>query len=227
MAASIVQLDIISQGDLNGNTRLLSYSVLVVFFHLLFELRINKSFCKYVTIIQRAVVEIRVFFLISALGIVAFTLAMTHLLHACPLDGCTPDPDADDFPTHFLEQSRPFAQNVLITLINVAFNKGDDNWRLTWIESRLRFIEAAENMSHQVPGFRNTLDLFPKEIYFSATEKEVECYNAKNPSKKSITRDDAEDNEDKMSVNQGENTLPLQILLLAMDQIQGSILSLT
>ncbi|KAI8599250.1 hypothetical protein EDD21DRAFT_165083, partial [Dissophora ornata] len=77
--------------------------------------------------------------------------------------------------------------NVLIALINVAFAKGDDGWRLVWIESRLRYIESAENMSYHIPGFRQTYDYFPKEIYFSATPKQVHAYRKKYHAKDSAT----------------------------------------
>ncbi|KAI1311611.1 hypothetical protein EDD11_003351 [Mortierella claussenii] len=69
--------------------------------------------------------------------------------------------------------------NVLIALINVAFGKGDDGWRLTWIESRLRYIESAENMSYYIPGYRQTYRCFPKDIYFTATPQEVRAYQDK------------------------------------------------
>ncbi|KAF9340197.1 hypothetical protein BGX26_009076, partial [Mortierella sp. AD094] len=70
----------------------------------LFELRINKSVCKYVTIIQQAVIEIRVFFFILAGGIVAFTIAMQHLFWSCPYtDGeKTCNQPTTDFPRDFL-----------------------------------------------------------------------------------------------------------------------------
>ncbi|KAF9290051.1 hypothetical protein BGZ68_008009 [Mortierella alpina] len=73
--------------------------------------------------------------------------------------------------------------NVLIALINKAFGKGDNAWRLDWIEARLHYIETAENFSYHVPGFRETYNCFPKEIYFfskaqeekiRASEKKVE-----------------------------------------------------
>jgi hypothetical protein len=64
-------------------------------------------------------------------------------------------------------------------LINVAFGKGDDGWRKAWIEARLRYIELAENLSYHLPGFRQTYDCFPKEIYFTASAKEVDRYNEK------------------------------------------------
>ncbi|KAF9925247.1 hypothetical protein BGZ67_008797 [Mortierella alpina] len=66
--------------------------------------------------------------------------------------------------------------NVLIALINKAFTKGDDDWRLDWIESRLHYIELAENLSYHIPGFRQTHDWFPKEIYFTAKAEDVEEY---------------------------------------------------
>ncbi|KAG9320090.1 hypothetical protein KVV02_003902 [Mortierella alpina] len=68
-------------------------------------------------------------------------------------------------------------------LINVAFGKGDDGWRLAWIESRLRYIEAAENLSYHIPGFRQSHNCFPKEIYFSTTSQKVRAYRKKQHAK--------------------------------------------
>ncbi|KAG0248229.1 hypothetical protein BG011_000329 [Mortierella polycephala] len=70
--------------------------------------------------------------------------------------------------------------NVLIALINVAFAKGDDGWRLSWIESRLRYIESAENMSYHIPGFRQTYNWFPEEIYFTASPHQLQAYREKH-----------------------------------------------
>jgi len=99
------------------------------------------------------------------------------------------DPVSDDFVSYngafhvmmvlYFFTSVVLMLNVLIALINVAFNKGDDGWRLVWIESRLRYIEAAENMSYHIPGFRRTYDYFPDEIYFSVTHKQVQEINRK------------------------------------------------
>ncbi|KAF9138335.1 hypothetical protein BGX30_009264 [Mortierella sp. GBA39] len=213
LVASAIQLNSISNGDLKGNTRVMSASVLAVFLHMLFELRIYKQVCKYVMIIQQTVIEIRGFFIIFAGGLLAFTIATEHLLRACPVEGC--ERDDTDFPRHFFfamsatyffmggrydPVSPLFDQpdagfhlmmivyffftvivmlNVLIALINVAFTKGDDGWRLAWIESRLRYIESAENMSHRIPGFRQAHDWFPKQIYFSATPQQVRDYQEK------------------------------------------------
>ncbi|KAG0242247.1 hypothetical protein BG011_003365, partial [Mortierella polycephala] len=89
IVASVDQLVVIYQNDAYGNTRLLSFSVLAIFLHMLFEMRIIKSVCKYVTIIQQSIIEIRAFFFIFAGGLVAFTIATLHLLRACPVsEGC-------------------------------------------------------------------------------------------------------------------------------------------
>ncbi|KAF9903355.1 hypothetical protein EC991_003894 [Linnemannia zychae] len=199
MGASIDQLVIILKKGLSGNVRSLSFSVLIVFMHMLFELRINKSVCKYVIIIQQAFVEIQVFFVIFAAGILVFTLAFVHMLHACPYGDCEQDPNAT-FPINFFGAVSAtyffmdwavhvmmiifffftviLLLNVLIALINKAHTKSDDDWRLVWIESRLRYIEAAENMSHLIPGFRETYNWFPKEIYFTAKIQQVKEYCA-------------------------------------------------
>ncbi|ORZ09337.1 hypothetical protein BCR41DRAFT_388308 [Lobosporangium transversale] len=215
MAAGIHQLIVIFNSDQFGNTRLVSFSVLVVFLHMLFELRVNEMVCKYVTIIQHATKEIQVFFVIFATGVIAFTIGILHLLHACPTSGCERIEDEGYLPLHFFGalsatyfmmggrydpvdpkfSSQDWAfhimmmifffftvilmLNVLIALINVAFTKGDDGWRLTWIESRLRYIEAAENMSYHIPGYRETYDCFPREIYFTATTQQMKAYQAK------------------------------------------------
>lgn len=72
--------------------------------------------------------------------------------------------------------------NVLIALVNVAFTNGDESWRFIWHDNRLRYIEAAENVTLCIPGFRRTHSWFPKQIYYTATQKEVEDYEAKNSS---------------------------------------------
>ncbi|CAO3570467.1 unnamed protein product [Mortierella alpina] len=214
IASSIDMLVILENDDSAANTRSLSFTVLVVFLHTLFELRIYKSVCKYVTIIRESVAEIRAFFFIFAGGLVAFTIATLHLLRACPTPGACEEPTTK-FEGHFIgalsatyffmggrydpvqdefgSQDWGFhlmmmvyffftvivMLNVLIALINVAFAKGDDGWRLAWIESRLRYIEAAENLSYHIPGFRQSHNCFPKEIYFSATSQQVRAYHKK------------------------------------------------
>ncbi|KAG0324452.1 hypothetical protein BGZ99_001790 [Dissophora globulifera] len=228
LAGSAVQLfNIYTETD--GNIQVISFSVLAVALHLLLELRIIKSVCKYVTIIQKAIVEIQVFFIVFAFGILVFAIATLHMTTACAYRGdckaCLQDLTdptspgnctAVDFPknlffavsaTYFFMSGRydPVSNeftdmsnwgfqimmiafffftvilmmNVLISLVNVAFDKGGDDWRLVWIESRLRYIESAENMSYHIPGFRQTYNCFPDVIYYTATEKQVKEYRDK------------------------------------------------
>ncbi|KAF9977378.1 hypothetical protein BGZ75_010326, partial [Mortierella antarctica] len=218
VCTSIQQMLVLRENNPNGYTKTLSFAVLIVFLHALFELRVFKSVCKYVSIIQHTVVEIRAFFFIFAAGIIAFAIATLHLLRACPvLDGCkeltikfsgnffgalsttyffmggryddvAEDFDSDGWEFHLMMAIYLFFTvivmlNVLIALINVAFTKGDDSWRLVCIESRLRYIESAENMSYHIPGFRQSYNWFPKEIFYSATPKEVKAYREKYGSK--------------------------------------------
>ncbi|OAQ24254.1 hypothetical protein K457DRAFT_129940 [Linnemannia elongata AG-77] len=217
LAGSINQLCIIyGNTPPGGNPALLSFSVLFVFLHFLFELRVNKSVCHFVTIIIQIFEKIKVFFFIFAGGILAFTIAILHLLRSpansspsCTGDAC----EQIDFPLNFLRAMSatyffmggiydPISPlfntdrvafhlmmivfffftvilmlNVLISLISLAFSDGDETWRLTWIENRLRYVESAENMSYHIPGFRERHNWFPKEIYYSATPQQVRDYN--------------------------------------------------
>ncbi|KAG0292597.1 hypothetical protein BGZ97_005549, partial [Linnemannia gamsii] len=70
-----------------------------------------------------------------------------------------------------------------------------------WIESRLRYIESAENLSYHIPGFRRTYDWFPNQIYFTVTAKEYEEYIKKHPrretKKKHYNKHDDGDEDDK------------------------------
>ncbi|KAG0249097.1 hypothetical protein BG011_009599 [Mortierella polycephala] len=215
LAASINHFLILSgtitgQTPDDGNAGLLSFSVLFVFLHFIFELRFSKRICQFVTIIVYAFVEIRMFFFLSAGVIFAYTIAIMHLLHSCPFKMCVePDPPTN-FPTHFYGalsatffymagrynsvddefDSNNWAfqtlmmgyyffmvvlmLNVLIALINNAFNDGAATWHATWLESRIRVIETVEDIS-----FREHYNWFPDEIYYSVLGKQIEVYQAK------------------------------------------------
>ncbi|KAF9289370.1 hypothetical protein BGZ68_009484 [Mortierella alpina] len=214
LAGSILQLFNITNERDDGQVYLLSFSVLFIFIHFLFELRISKTVCHFVTIIIRIIGEIRVFFIVFSAGIIAFTIAILHMLHACPTDGCKRA--QSKFPLHFFgafsstyffmggrydsvsdefdEQEWSFHAmmiiyffftailllNVLIALINVAFEVGDNNWRMVWLENRLAYVESAENMTYHIPGFRQAHNWFPREIYYSSPISKVRDYKAKH-----------------------------------------------
>ncbi|KAF9318690.1 hypothetical protein BG003_010726 [Podila horticola] len=82
--------------------------------------------------------------------------------------------------------------NVLIALVNVAFTTGDERWRVIWHENRLRYIESAENVTMNIPGFRKTHSWFPNQVYYTATQKEVEEYETKygKPVTSQLARED-------------------------------------
>ncbi|ORZ26394.1 hypothetical protein BCR41DRAFT_348212 [Lobosporangium transversale] len=72
--------------------------------------------------------------------------------------------------------------NVLIALMNVAFNVGDETWRLVWTENRLRYVESAENLLYHDPAFLDYFQvrsLFPERIYYMATPQEQKDFYAK------------------------------------------------
>ncbi|KAG0198363.1 hypothetical protein BGX28_008197 [Mortierella sp. GBA30] len=92
--------------------------------------------------------------------------------------------DSDNWPFHtmmivYFFFTAILLLNVLIALINDAFSLGDNTWHLSWLENRLEYVESAENMSYHIPGFRQSNDWFPREIYYSATISQVREYQSK------------------------------------------------
>ncbi|KAI9231653.1 MAG: hypothetical protein BYD32DRAFT_197794 [Podila humilis] len=222
--ASAFQVDNINRDVPDRAVSLLSFSLVIVFLHMLAELRVTQVVCKYVTIVLRIFSEIKVFFGVFALGILFFSLAIEHILrgrasgwfpnatNGTDISNST-DKDGVEFPRNFLgaitstyfimggrydpvneelSESTNWALhimiviyffftvilmlNVLIALINNGFSKGEGNWKLVWLENRLRYVESAENMTYRIPGFRQTYDYFPREIYYTATEEQVKEY---------------------------------------------------
>ncbi|KAG0327835.1 hypothetical protein BGZ99_006789 [Dissophora globulifera] len=192
------------------NSWLFSFSVLFIALHLLFELRVNRSVCQFVTIIVQIFSKIRIFFIIFLGGILAFTIALLHLLRGCVQKTCTEpttifpknfygsfsatfffmggkyDPISEEFNDEnwafhtmmifYLFFTVILMLNVLIALINLAFDDGDTTWQLVWLQNRLWYIESAENMSYHIPGLRENYNIFPKEIYYCLSEAKVqEC----------------------------------------------------
>ncbi|KAF9969533.1 hypothetical protein BGZ65_011847 [Modicella reniformis] len=57
----------------------------------------------------------------------------------------------------------------------MAFTDDDEAWQLVWMESRLRCIERAENITYNIPGLRSH-DCFPQKIYYFATQRRQRKY---------------------------------------------------
>ncbi|KAF9301046.1 hypothetical protein BGZ74_007204, partial [Mortierella antarctica] len=228
LVASIVQLVNIKEGNPDRAVWLVSFSLVIVFFHMVAELRVFRVVCKYVTIVLRILSEIKVFFAVFAIGLLYFSLAIEHVLRGrssgesrvrhLSNDTEIPKGDGFDFPrnffgaitsTYFIMGGRydPVNEdlkladnwalhvmiaiyfffavilmlNVLIALLNGGFDKAGCDWHLVWLENRLRYVEMAEDMSYRIPGFRQTYDWFPREIYYTATEKQVKRYKDRMP----------------------------------------------
>ncbi|KAG0002400.1 hypothetical protein BGZ65_002668 [Modicella reniformis] len=213
LSGSICQIVNIRNNDEGGNISTLSFSVLFIFLHFLFELKIIRSVCRFVTIIIRTLGSLQIFIIIFLAGIVAFALAILHLARGCPANIC--DDSEVKFPLHFYRAisstyffmggiwdsaSADFDNdnwafhtmmmlyfffttilllNVLISLINEAFDDAKETWELVWMDNKLRYIEGAETLARSIPGFCETSDLFPKEIYYSATIQQQKAYHDK------------------------------------------------
>ncbi|KAK3841511.1 MAG: hypothetical protein J3R72DRAFT_445036 [Linnemannia gamsii] len=66
--------------------------------------------------------------------------------------------------------------NVLIALINHAFDDGDRTWERDWLQNRMRYVESAENMANDISGFF-CLRTGPDTIYYyTATALQVREY---------------------------------------------------
>ncbi|KAF9091262.1 hypothetical protein BGX23_005359 [Mortierella sp. AD031] len=48
--------------------------------------------------------------------------------------------------------------NVLIALINHAFDDGDKTWELEWLQNRMRYVEGAENLTCDTPEEKAAVD---------------------------------------------------------------------
>ncbi|KAF9989945.1 hypothetical protein BGZ75_004333 [Mortierella antarctica] len=117
----------------------------------------------------------------SRSGILSFSILFVFLHMGGRYDAINSDLDSNNWAFHTMMIIYFFFTvilmlNVLIGLVNLAFNDGDRTWRLVWLENRLRYIESAENLTYMVPGFRQTYSWFPDEIYFSATPQEIKEY---------------------------------------------------
>ncbi|KAG0293611.1 hypothetical protein BGZ96_002565 [Linnemannia gamsii] len=69
--------------------------------------------------------------------------------------------------------------NVLIALINSGYDESDTTWELNWLQTRLLYIESAENLSYAIPGLREKYDIFPQEIYYCLSEAKIQEYKTR------------------------------------------------
>ncbi|KAF9394222.1 hypothetical protein CPC16_012011, partial [Podila verticillata] len=189
MGASINQLINISQMDSRGSTLNLSFSIIIIFLHMLSELRVIQHVCKYVTIIIRVIVEIRVFFMVFALGILSFSLAIQHVIQGCPSkgggdsNGCRKDLSTD-FPYNFVEaiSSTYFIMGGRYDSASKEFSDSP-NASLQAMMA-IYFFFTVILMLNVLIGFRQSKNWFPREIYYTRTKAQVAEYEEKVLGKK-------------------------------------------
>ncbi|KAF9349659.1 hypothetical protein BGX34_001672 [Mortierella sp. NVP85] len=103
LAGSICQILNIANNNKKGEVATLSFSVLFISLHFLYQLQINKNVCYFLRIINRTLERTRIFFVLFGTGILAFNVATLHLLHGCPVSECD-DVDAEvKFPKQFFQ----------------------------------------------------------------------------------------------------------------------------
>ncbi|KAF9280600.1 hypothetical protein BGZ68_007126 [Mortierella alpina] len=189
LAGSINQL-IIAAGRLSGDTpeqgnaALYSFSVLFIFLHFLFELRVSSRVCQFVTIIINIISEIRLFFVIFAGGILAFAIATLHIIHSCPFESC-------------VEPETSFSRNFYFAATSTYFFMGgrydpisEDLESANWpfhalmvvyffftVILMLNVLIAIINAAFTFGDGTQAYEWFPNEIYYPATAKQVEAFS--------------------------------------------------
>ncbi|KAF9359381.1 hypothetical protein BGX34_008410 [Mortierella sp. NVP85] len=180
LAGSALQLINIRDDNNNGDISTLSFSVLFIFLHILFELRVIKSVCHFVAIIVSIISKIRVFFFIFAAGILAFTTAILHLLRGCPVGDCSNKKESlkFEFPKDF---HRAFSTTYFF-MGGIWDSVGDDLEKADWmfhVMMILYFFFTSILLLNVLIGLREHYPLFPEKIYYFASDKEKKEYRAK------------------------------------------------
>ncbi|KAH7034433.1 hypothetical protein BKA57DRAFT_476179 [Linnemannia elongata] len=204
--------------------RALSFSVVLIYIHFIFELRVFKNVCRVVAIVVNIFSDIPAFFIILAIFILSFAHSINHLIEInFRAVACMPDPDdatspsicnsqRAEFPRGYLQSisttyffmtgdygsvqtsltdghwtiqlmvsmffflTAMLMMNVVIALMNGVYNDTIPTVDQIWLKNRLDLIVASENLSFFLPYFRQRFDYFPKWVYYTATDSEVEEY---------------------------------------------------
>ncbi|CAO3568674.1 unnamed protein product [Mortierella alpina] len=227
--------------------RALSFSVVLIYIHFIFELRVFKNVCRVVTIVVNILSGIPAFFIILAIFILSFAHSINHLTEInFRAVGCVPDPEdavspsicnaqRKEFPREYLQAASAtyffmtgdygpvqtsltnghwtiqlmvsvfffltavLMMNVVIALMNGVYTETIPIVDQIWIKNRLELIAQAESLTFFLPYFRNHFDYFPKWVYYTATDKEVEEYRRRygldEMNRRSMFRSE-EDNEE-------------------------------
>ncbi|KAF9350721.1 hypothetical protein BGX34_001024 [Mortierella sp. NVP85] len=177
LAGSVIQVVNIDTDNNHGHKATLSFSVLFVFLHILFELRVNQNVCRFVAIIVRIVGKIQVFFLIFAAGIIAFSIAILHLIRGCTVGVCdtTGIKFSDDI--YRAIASTYFFMGGIWDPVEDQFENGPNSFLFMII---MYFFFTTILLLNVLIDYRETHhDIFPKKIYYFGTRKEQKEYRDK------------------------------------------------
>ncbi|KAG0047917.1 hypothetical protein BGZ83_007113 [Gryganskiella cystojenkinii] len=190
--------------------RAFSFSVILIYIHFIFELRMFKNMSKIVTIIVNILLEIPAFFIVLTIFILSFAHAINHLIEVNfrSSDCLSKDNGGistcqimrDEFPRSYFQSvsatyffmtgdydtvktsltvghwTTVLMMNLVIALMNEVYGRPGITGEQSWLKNRLDLIAGAENLSFFLPYFRDHFDYFPKWVYYTATDKEMEEY---------------------------------------------------
>ncbi|KAG0271651.1 hypothetical protein BGZ95_000503 [Linnemannia exigua] len=159
LLGSVIQiLNIVNMNE-KGDISVLSFSVLVIFLHCIFELRVKKSICYFVTVI------------------IEITGIWGSFGESLDLEGRAWGFDL--IMVFYAVMMTMISLNILIALMNDGFQDAKKTSAMAWIKFKLIHIEEAEAITYNIPGFRNLkckATWFPKVIYYTATLQQQENY---------------------------------------------------
>ncbi|KAF9123551.1 hypothetical protein BGW39_008892 [Mortierella sp. 14UC] len=140
-----------------GNISVLSFSVLVIFLHCLFELRVKENICYFVTVILE------------------ITGIWGSFGESLELEGR--GWSFDLIMVFYVVMMTMIFLNILIALMNDGYQEAKKTSTMAWIQFKLIHIEEAESIAYNIPGFREAKkEWFPDVIYYTATLQQQENY---------------------------------------------------
>ncbi|KAF9910669.1 hypothetical protein EC991_005975 [Linnemannia zychae] len=157
LAGSVTQIQNIMSMNEKGDISFLSFSVLVIFLHCLFELRIKRRICYFVTVI------------LEISGIWG-SFGKSLDLEGRPAG-------FDLIMVFFVMLMAMVSLNILIALMNDGFKDAKDTSTAAWIQFKLSYVEEAESITYNIPGFREeNAWRVPDVICYTATLQQQENY---------------------------------------------------
>ncbi|KAF8936994.1 hypothetical protein BGZ58_003429 [Dissophora ornata] len=164
-----------------GQIWVMSFAILALYMNILFELRVIKQLGIVVNIILNITRRITWFFLI-------FGLFLVKWLPLPSVQAGRYDPISTSFENGstsfhlmmviFFFFTAILLLNILIALMNDAFNESKDQGQLAWLKQWSEVIAEVE-IFLMTQSARQNRNYFPDYIYYGANEQEAELYESK------------------------------------------------